>query len=685
MKTTRVGSLAILAAAALGAATLTTPSASAAPSPSAQGGRHRIDGSRPAWESNPKFEKLGTVAKSKQVTAKVWLAAKDAAGLASLAQSVSDPSSADYGHYLSHSQYVARFAPTQAQVDAVTGWLKDAGLSVTSVGADNHYVAVSGTADQVSQAFGTTLAKFDYAGTTVQAPDSDLSVPSSVASSVLAVTGLSHAGHMVKPQDLGAPAGYVNATPCSSYYGQKKATSLPKFQGKTLPYAVCGYTPKQLRSTYGVNGTLNGSGQTVAIVDAFDSSDLAADTSTYSTRHGDAALKPGQFQDLSFPEGASTDSPTAIEDCGGNGWYGEQTLDVEAVHGMAPGAGIQYVGAASCYDDDLLASLSKIVSLDQASIVSNSWGEPTVIANDPADGCTAASPCLTIDQSTIDAYESVFQQGAVQGIGFYFSSGDDGDEQANAGYTHPDFPAGDPWVTAVGGTALGVSQSGQRLFETGWGTNKYSLAANGRSWDQGSKTWLYGAGGGFSQLFAQPSYQRGVVTGDRTGGRAVPDIAMDADPTTGMLVGETQDFAEASVFGPAGVHYGEYRVGGTSLASPLLAGVQAVAQQGAGKRLGFANPLIYQLARTGVYYDPTGATPDPGNVRHDYANGYNADDGTIDTVRTFDQDSSLTAHRGWDDVTGVGTVTSSYLQKVTGQHSGGHGGGHGGHGGGHGH
>lgn len=671
MKTSRVGSLAILAAAALGAATLTTPSASAAPSPSSpsvHNGRHRIDGSRPAWESNPRFERLGTVAKTKPVTAKVWLAPNDAATLAALARSVSDPASADYGHYLSHDQYVARFAPTRAQVDAVTGWLTDAGLSVTAIGADNHYVAVSGTAGQASEAFDTTLARFDFVGGTVQAPDSDVSVPAAVASSVLAVTGLTHAGHMVKPQDLGAPAAYVNGTPCSSYYGQKKATSLPKFQGRTLPYAVCGYTPSQLRSTYGVDGSLDGTGQTVAIVDAFDSSMLASDASTYATRHGDAALKPGQFQDLSFPEGASTDSPTAIEDCGGNGWYGEQTLDVEAVHGMAPGAGIQYVGAASCYDDDLLASLSKIVALDQASVVSNSWGEPTVIANDPADGCTASSPCLTIDQSTIDAYESVFQQGAVQGIGFYFSSGDEGDEQANAGYTHPDFPAGDPWVTAVGGTALGVSQSGQRLFETGWGTNKYSLTSTGNSWDQTSKTWLYGAGGGFSQLFPEPAYQRGVVSGDRTNGRAVPDIAMDADPTTGMLIGETQDFAQASVFGPAGVHYGEYRVGGTSLASPLLAGVQAVAQQGSGKRLGFANPLIYQLARAGVYYDPTTASPDAGNVRHDFVNGYNADGGTVDTVRTFDQDSSLTTRRGWDDVTGVGTVTPAYLRQVTGLH-----------------
>jgi len=677
MRITRVGVPAIIGAGALGLATVgsamvgISPAAASqdtSPAQAASGqGRHQLAGSRPAWQTHGNFEKTGTLPAATGVAAKVWLTARDSAGLSALAQSVSDPSSAGYGQYLTHDQYVARFAPTAEQVASVEDWLKAAGLTVTAVGADNHYIAVSGSAAEASNAFGTTMSTYRFRGKTVPAPDSALSVPASVGSAVLAVTGLTPAGHLVQPQqsepaDLGAPAGFVNATPCSAYYGQKMATDKPKFKGATLPYAVCGYTPNQLRSTYGVPTNKTGSGQTVAIVDAFDSSDLASDASTYATRHGDPAFKPGQFSDLSFPEGATDVSPTAIDDCGGNGWYGEQTLDVEAVHGMATGANIDYVGAASCYDDDLLASLAKIVSLNRASLVSNSWGEPTVIANDPADGCTTKSPCLTLDQATIDAYESVFQQGAVQGIGFYFSSGDDGDEAANAGYVHPDYPAGDPWVTAVGGTALGVSKAGARQFETGWGTTKYTLSNSGNSWT--GSTWLYGAGGGFSQLFDEPSYQKSVVKTDPTGGRAVPDIAMDADPTTGMLVGETQDFAEPSVFGPAGVHYGEYRIGGTSLASPLLAGAQAVAQQGHG-RIGFANPRIYQLARTtGTYYDPTAATPDAGNIRSDYANGYNADGGFLASVRTFDEDSSLKTTAGWDDVTGVGTITGRYLQSI---------------------
>jgi subtilase family serine protease len=394
----------------------------------------------------------------------------------------------------------------------------------------------------------------------------------------------------------------------------------------------------------------------VAITEAFDASTLEADANEYATRHGDPAFAPGQFSDRSFPEGSSS-HPTAVDDCGGNGWYGEQTLDIEAVHGMAPGANVAYYGAASCYDDDLLAQLAQVVTDDDASIVTNSWGEPTFVV-------IGGQLYITIDQTLVDAYESIFMQGAVQGIGFYFSSGDNGDEYAAYGYSHPDFPTGDPWVTSVGGTSLAVGRSNTRLFETGWGTSKWSLTADGSAWTQ-SIPFQYGAGGGYSQVFPQPWYQDGVVTSNPTGGRAVPDIAMDADPTTGMLIGETQDF------GAAGVHYGEYRIGGTSLASPLLAGAQAVAQQGAGQRIGFANPLIYGLKAqsngSSSYYDVKGTQPDSGNVRSDYVNGINADNGFVYSVRTFDQDSSLQTDKGWDDVTGVGTVTDRYIRRVAGQ------------------
>ena len=633
--------------------------AAAASAAAAGPGRHAVRGGQPpAWTN--RAPKLAAVSATKGVGAKVWLAPRNAAQLATLAQAVSDPSNAQYGQFLTEPQYVSQFAPTAGQVAAVTQWLTGAGLHVDAVGSDNHYVAVSGTASAIKSAFGTPLALFQVNGKAEQAPTAPVTVPDSLANVVLAVTGLTTVGHKVTPNDLGAPPAFVNARPCSSYYGQQVASSLPRFQGRTLPYAVCGYTPDQLRGAYGIGAAAGpGTGSTVAITDAFDASTLRSDANTYATRHGDPAFNRRQFQDRSAPEPPASDP--SVSDCGGNGWYGEQTLDVEAVHAMAPGANVSYYGAASCYDDDLLAALSQVVSDNQASIVTNSWGEPTYLV---IDGVTYT----TIDTGLVASYESIFEQGVVQGIGFYFSSGDDGDNLAAWGVTHPDWPEEDPWVTSVGGTSLAVGAHNERQFETGWGTQKYSLVSGGTWSDLG---FLYGAGGGFTLFdgapdFARPWYQIGTVPAN-TVGRAVPDIGMDADPTTGMLVGETQSFGAASIFGPAGVHYGEYRIGGTSLASPLMAGVQAVAQQGARgrfNRIGFANPLIYSLAhRPGVYFDVT-PQGDPGNVRPDYVNGLNASGGVSYSVRTFDQDSSLTTGPGWDDVTGVGSVTARYVQQA---------------------
>jgi subtilase family serine protease len=609
--------------------------------------RQQLNGSKPAWTAGASA--AGAVAGSQQESAKVWLAPRNGSQLAALAQAVSDPSSSQYRKYLTHAQYVSQFAPSSSQLKAVLSWLSGAHLKTTAIGADNHYVTVSGTASAMASAFGAQLGLYTVdGGKQVQAPTADLSVPGSVADSVVAVTGLTTYGHTVTHDDLGAPAGFRNARPCSGYYGQQVATDLPKFQGSAIPYAVCGYVPSQLRSVYGVPSRLTGAGQTVAIVDAFDASALEGDASTYARRHGDPAFTSGQFIDLSVKEGASSD-PDPIAACGGNGWYGEQTLDIEAVHGMATGANVAYYGAASCYDDDLLAALASVVRDDKASIVTNSWGEPTFVR-------IGGHLYATIDQPLVNAYESIFQQGDVEGIGFYFSSGDSGDELASWGFKSPDFPTGDPWVTSVGGTSLAIGQSGQRLFETGWGTGKYVPTQSGSQWQE-LVHFQYGAGGGYSDVFGVPAYQQGFFSGHN--GRGVPDVAMDADPTTGMLVGETQDF------GSAGVGYDEYRLGGTSLASPLFAGLQAVAQQAAGTHFGFANPMLYGLDRAnpGAFYDVT-AEGDAGNVRVDFANGVDSSNGLLYSVRTFNADSTLNARPGWDDVTGIGSPSTNYLSLV---------------------
>jgi subtilase family serine protease len=243
--------------------------------------------------------------------------------------------------------------------------------------------------------------------------------------------------------------------------------------------------------------------------------------------------------------------------------------------------------------------------------------------------------------------EDTLIQAAAEGIGVYFSSGDDGDETDNFGYATTEWPASSPWVTAVGGTSLGIDAANRRVLETGWGTSNYACDTSKQVCARTS--WLYGAGGGVSQLFPAPSYQSSLGLS----GRGVPDVAAVADPQTGLLVGQTQTF-------PDGTYYDEYRIGGTSLASPLFAGIMALVDQAAGYAHGFANPVFY--AHPNAFYDVTSVKT--AVARRNFVNSVDSSDGTADFLRTFDDYSGSPTQKttaGWDDVTGLGTPSAALL------------------------
>lgn len=442
-----------------------------------------------------------------------------------------------------------------------------------------------------------------------------------------------------------------------------------------MPYPVCGFDPPQLRQAYGMDSALSqgidGSGQTVAIIDAYDSPTILKDAQMYaSLADSQHPLAASQFTDTQ----ASSYRDGGPSQCNAPGWFGEQTLDVEAVHGMAPGAHINFVAARSCQDVDLISALNKVVSRHLAQIVSNSYGNVGE----------------SVPKSEIPAYDHILAQAAATGIGVYFSSGDFSDDFFVTSQVGPDFPATLPGVTAVGGTSLSVNQAGTSTSaalngaaygsETGWETGKSYLCtsllikegfpacvgAKANTWNPPQPGFLvYGGGGGTSRVFSQPSWQKGVVPNSvatangKAPMRAIPDVAADADPTTGMLIGQTQVF-------PNGTYWGVYRIGGTSLACPLFAGMMALADQMAGKPHGFANPLLYSLHGSSAFHDivPQAKT---GNIRVDFLNGFNNAQGTFRTVRTFDYQGpevspqgmthQLTLHTepGWDNQTGNGT------------------------------
>lgn len=231
-------------------------------------------------------------------------------------------------------------------------------------------------------------------------------------------------------------------------------------------------------------------------------------------------------------------------ECDAAGWCGEETLDVEAVHAMAPGAHILYVGGSDCQDVSLDKALNEVVSKSLAQIVSNSYGE--------------------------------------------------------LGVPSPDFSASSPWATAVGGTTPGIGADGRKTFETGWEAGK-SVLADGVWTPAGPGAYVYGSGGG------------------------------------------------------------------TSLASPLFAGMMALADDVSGVHHGFINPTLYQrLAGSQAITDikhTKGAV-----IRVDYLNGVDAADGLVTSARTLDFGGlAIKTARGYDDVTGLG-VPNGMHSSSSGSH-----------------
>jgi subtilase family serine protease len=685
-----------------------------------------------------------------RITASVYLADRDAAGLTAFAKAVSTPGTAQYHHYLTAAQAKALYAPTAAEAHSVESWASGSGLRVGAVSSGfGAHVQVTGTASAIAHAFGVKFGSYKVGVKKLAqkfwAPEEAASVPASIRGDVLTVTGLDSARHQATPGEALPPPGqnYFVAPWSSAYYAQKVAagpfgtvagttTKIPTVNGQAQPWTNTGYTPAQVRGAYNVGQSgETGKGVTVAIIDAYTPATLGSDASEYAQwaagqPGGNPALdKPfanGQFKEVQHP-GATTYDDTSASECGAAGWYGESTLDVESVHGMAPDANVTYVGATDCTDAGLGDAVAYVVNNHAASIVTDSWGEP-------------------FDESSlVSVYDQLFQAGAAEGIGFFFSAGDNGYEDPN--YEDPtdqvevDYPDSSPWVTSVGGTSLAIGKHDNYEGETSWGTFLDPLTVN----SNGKSSWTFAptdtrdellngdydgsSGGGVSTAYAQPWYQKGVVptslaetevtstpitfnTGTTTFGtitlaynesltrasspmRVTPDVSALADPSTGVAVGETLFGPDNAQGVPGPEKFYISRIGGTSVASPIFAGIEADAQQAAGQPIGFANPAIYGLdarnrgAFHNVVDNPGGATfyevrsnyTDPDNetlplvtyLRTLGADGFTGRNVTFPAVPagalgtgspalpsvTVNLESRLQANGGYSDATGVGS------------------------------
>lgn len=464
------------------------------------------------------------------------------------------------------------------------------------------------------------------------------------------------------PADAGDPTlSTAASTACSKDWGGSPAADLPKGYTRPDPLVVCGYTPKRLRAAYGITASgFTGKGAVIGIVDSYGSPTMRADADTFATAVGDKPFADGQY--LESVDRAAwkhlgdgvCETPAA--------WGGEEALDVEMAHGLAPAAVVHYFGAASCRDQDIAATLAAIVDQRSADVVTGSFGE--VMHGSAATG--------DLDPALVEQENRVFTTGAAEGIGFVFATGDCGDQApglsgpaCDPGSARPqaEWPAASPWVTAVGGTALAAAPNGTRHWEVPMGDLCSDLSSGGTAWAPLPGTFYFGGGGGASEDFDQPAYQKGVVpkapahaaaggSSLSTAQRTVPDVAMDGDLLTSVLTGHTD---------PTLGGYGQDMVGGTSVAAAMFAAVQADAMQAAGGALGFANPALYKRAGTKQFTDivehPKGA-PNPITAVVDHGKY-----GAVREARLFKlgADHGLNAREGYDTATGLGAPTAAYI------------------------
>jgi subtilase family serine protease len=643
------------------AAFVTAGVALAAPS-NADSGSATLAGSTPAYATAS--ADLGQTGTAAPLTARVYLQGQDPAGLAAFARAVSDPSSASYKHFLSAGQVQSRFGASQQQIDAVGAWLKGAGLTVTS--SNGHWVDFSGTVAAAQKAFGASLHNYATSQGTLRAPQSDLKVPAALSHVVLGVSGLAQSTvHAVTNHEVDSATTKAiahNDPSCSDYYGQKTApSSAPAVPaGYTTPatLAQCSMVPSELRQAYGVTQTgLTGKGATIAIVNWYGSPTMLADANQYSLNHGDKPFAPGQYSEVNDPSQYTNQSLCGFGD------YGEESLDVDMAHGLAPDAKVITVAANSCFDPDLIAAEAKIVDNHLADVVSNSWGEIMYSVNGD------------IDPAQMKAYDQVFMEGAAEGIAFDFSSGDCMNQDAysiskglncdpTASRAQVQWPTSSEWVTSVGGTALALNQRGGYGFEAPMGDTRSGRTAPGAAaWTPAGET--FGGGGGVSESIAQPWYQSWTVphklsTTLMSGAKAtqpmrtVPDISLNGDLYfSSTLVGATTN----------GV-YGEAGYGGTSVSAPSWAGILADAQQAQwGQPVGFANPAIYarSFLANDVVQNPKQIA---GSAVHSVVFQYPASSPAAGMYRLiqYGLDEGLPASRGYDLATGVGSPNAWFLQ-----------------------
>jgi subtilase family serine protease len=388
------------------------------------------------------------------------------------------------------------------------------------------------------------------------------------------------------------------------------------------------YTPGQLRAAYGIqplsNRGITGRGQTVVLLEFLSPAagtspgvtdgqvpavtDIRQDLAQFDRVFGLPAARLQMVNTL-----ARTASPwLAVGQVGI-----EEVQDTEVVHAIAPGTAIRIVlipSQPTARPHTVAAAVAAALRLGlaQGGVISLSAGAGEQCFT-PAAGAPVNSALQAAQRDRVTVVVSTGDSGAA-------TTACPGAGTGSAPVKGADFPASDPLALAAGGTSLQASRTtGAYLGETAW--NIPPAAGGPRA-----------SGGGFSQQFPRPAYQDGIAGIGAT--RGLPDVSADADTRTGLAL----DFSD-------GGHDYFVGAGGTSAAAPLWAAVIALADQYAGRQLGFVNPAIYQIARSAYYHQ----------ALHDITAGTNTVKFGAQTITGYQ------AAPGWDPVTGWGSPNAQML------------------------
>jgi subtilase family serine protease len=403
--------------------------------------------------------------------------------------------------------------------------------------------------------------------------------------------------------------GYSTSTPRGATTTGGSASDTPDDNGSSMGVNV--YSPYQMRVAYGVESLykkgMTGKGQTVVIIDSFGSPTLQKDLDVFSDKFN----LPKTTVKVLAPLGTKPFDPNDTAD-DMIGWAQETTLDVEMVHAIAPEANI-VVLTSPVAETEGVQGFPEFLKLMQyardhklGSVVSQSFGASEISLEDSA-GRALVSQMSDFYQQATTADKITFFAGSGDYGASDFASEDDYLKHNLANERTTSFPHAVPWVTSVGGTELTIR--GSSVSETAW----------------------QDSGGGFSEFFPTPSYQKQLPDATEAqfqGRRGVPDVSASADPGHAMAI---------YVFGQW------TSIGGTSAAAPLWAGLIAVGNQMAGHPLGFINPALYKIGASDMAKtDFRDITTGNNNELQAGVEGY-------------------PAVAGWDPVTGFGSPIAEKL------------------------